>query len=64
MPSSIRFLSDTICVAAALMAVSNAGFAATVTNPLCPQNTAFFNPDHGQDIIFHQVSKYRSLPPV
>src|SRR5689334_22604029 len=25
--------------------------AAIVSNPLCPQNTAIFNPDSGQDIV-------------
>src|SRR5882672_4807437 len=42
--TSIRFLSAAICAAAPLIAVSSAGFAATVKNALCPQNTAFFNP--------------------
>src|ERR1700680_2267010 len=25
--------------------------AATVSNPLCPSETAFFNPGHGEDIV-------------
>jgi hypothetical protein len=43
MPSNIRFLSETICVAAALMAVSNAGFAATV-KPALSSEHRFFQP--------------------
>ena len=25
--------------------------AATVVNPICPDNTALFNPDRGEDIV-------------
>jgi len=36
---------------------------ATVANPLCPDNTALFNPDHGQDIVLppgYKVSVFKS----
>ena len=49
MAFSGRLLASVV-FAAPLLTFSNLGFAATVANPLCPQNTAFFNPDHGQDI--------------
>jgi hypothetical protein len=35
---------------APLFALPAATYAAVVANPLCPANTAFFNPDQGQDI--------------
>src|SRR5262245_22334014 len=36
---------------ASLFALPTAAFAAIVSNPLCPANTAFYNPDNGQDIV-------------
>ena len=34
-----------------LLALPTAAYADTIANPLCPDNTALFNPGTGQDII-------------
>ncbi len=34
-----------------LLSAVPAGFAATVANPICPNNTALFNPGNGEDIV-------------
>src|SRR2546428_13842418 len=39
-----------VAAIASLLALPTAAYAATVANPLCPDNTALFNPDSGQDI--------------
>src|ERR1700693_3765574 len=41
------------CVAGGVLAASApaAVQAATVANPLCPNNTAFFSPGNGEDIV-------------
>ena len=36
---------------APLLALPTVAAAATVANPLCPNNTAMFNPDNGKDIV-------------
>jgi glucose/arabinose dehydrogenase len=36
---------------APLLALPVVGQAATVANPICPNNTALFNPDQGKDIV-------------
>src|SRR6266853_171413 len=36
---------------AALLALPSIAAAATVANPLCPDNTALFNPDNGKDVV-------------
>jgi len=36
---------------APLFALPTASFAVTVSNPICPDNQAEFNPDNGQDIV-------------
>ncbi|HZI85149.1 MAG TPA: hypothetical protein VFF44_14640 [Casimicrobiaceae bacterium] len=46
-----NFRLNTIAAAlASAMALPAAALAATVANPLCPDNTALFNPGNGQDI--------------
>jgi hypothetical protein len=44
-------ISAVIALVACLMLSASAAAATTVANPLCPDNTALFNPDHGQDIV-------------
>src|SRR5438034_6335150 len=39
-----------VAALASLLAFPTAAYAATVANPLCPDNTALFDPDSGQDI--------------
>jgi len=39
-----------VAAVASAFALPTAAFAAIVANPLCPNNTALFNPDSGQDI--------------
>src|SRR6266567_3809914 len=39
-----------VAAVAAAFALPTAAYADTVANPLCPDNTALFNPDSGQDI--------------
>ena len=40
-----------VAALASLLALPTAAYAATVANPICPLNTALFNPDSGQNII-------------
>src|SRR5260221_9137206 len=51
MTSCRRHLARLAVSAAALLSFPSLGLAAVVANPLCPNNTAFFNPDHAQDIM-------------
>ena len=39
-----------VAAVASLLALPTAAYADTIANPLCPDNTALFNPDSGQDI--------------
>src|SRR5258708_26930156 len=48
---------------ALVFALPGVALAATVANPLCPDNTAAFNPDQGQDIVLptgYSVSVFKS----
>ncbi len=38
-------------VAGGLLLAVPTAFAATVANPICPDNTALFNPGNGEDIV-------------
>ena len=40
-----------VAALASLLALPTAAYAVTVANPICPDNTAQFNPDTGQDIV-------------
>src|SRR5437764_14877021 len=40
-----------VAAVASLLALPTAAYADTIANPLCPDNTALFNPGTGQDII-------------
>jgi hypothetical protein len=40
-----------VAALASLLALPTAAYAATVANPICPDNTAEFNPGTGQDIV-------------
>ena len=43
--------STAACALTPLLLLPTVGQAATVANPLCPTNTANFNPDNGKDIV-------------
>ena len=46
-----------------LLLAAPAAFATTVTNPICPDNTALFDPGNGQDIVVppgYSVSVFKS----
>src|SRR5215467_6383579 len=48
---------------APLFALPTAGLAVTIANPICPNNTAAFNPDNGKDIVVpsgYKVSVFAS----
>jgi hypothetical protein len=50
-------------IGVAPLALPTAAYAATVANPICPDNTALFNPDSGQDIVVppgFKVSVFKS----
>jgi hypothetical protein len=51
MKSTRLRLRPVVAALASLLALPTAAFAATVANPICPNNTALFNPDSGQDIV-------------
>jgi hypothetical protein len=40
-----------VAALASLLALPTVAYAATVANPLCPTNTANFNPSNGEDIV-------------
>ena len=40
-----------VAALASLLALPTAAYAVTVANPICPDNTALFNPGSGQDIV-------------
>lgn len=47
----------------ALLAFPHDGAAATVANPICPDNTALFDPDNGEDIVVpagYEVSVFKA----
>src|SRR5437773_4470952 len=50
MPTNLR-IRTLVAALAPLLALPTAAYAATVANPICPNNTALFNPDSGQDIV-------------
>src|SRR5215468_1343740 len=59
-PLRVRALVSAI---APLLALPAAAYAATVANPLCPDNTALFDPGQGQDIVVppgYKVSVFAS----
>jgi hypothetical protein len=41
-------------VASGLLVIGAPAYAATVANPICPDNTALFDPGNGQDIVLPQ----------
>lgn len=52
MNRSLRFpVLRTVLALAPTLALPAFAFAATVANPLCPNNTALFDPDSGKDIL-------------
>jgi glucose/arabinose dehydrogenase len=51
------------CAATGALLVAPQAVAATVANPLCPDNTALFDPGNGEDIVVpqgYQVSVFKS----
>ena len=64
MPKNLR-VRTLVSALAPLLALPTAAYAAAVTvaNPICPNNTALFNPDSGQDIVVppgFKVSVFKS----
>jgi hypothetical protein len=49
--NSMRKLMLLCSVAACSLAGAHVALSATVTNPICPDNTALYDPGHGQDIV-------------
>src|SRR5207244_8654469 len=50
MKSTKLRIRPVVAAVAAAFALPSAAYADTIANPLCPDNTALFNPDSGQDI--------------